>query len=242
MKEYPKYDPREVGDEACYAKYGKRFCDIKARLTKSELENLKYPLNKDSLNLRYCGRTPDYSGISFHKCLLTWMSPNRFLELAIPKAHIRESSLDYLWDSFEHQKDNLDPLYLRVSIDDRTDECEVGLGGHEGRHRAEIAKDLGIKEVPVLIDIAPHYTAIDEDGDVAYDPIQEHEDDIRNKTMKTSLYDSLMNRVAPYWKMPDNCQIKDIKPERQTLYPSMRGEEKIQRMIELHQEKREKYI
>jgi hypothetical protein len=88
---------------------------------------------------------------------LVWMTPDEFLsEVPHPAtrmlAAIRDlsekwwaqSSIKYLTESIIQQR-KLDPLYLDYTT------MIFGWPAHEGRHRAYVAKRLGIEKIPVLV-------------------------------------------------------------------------------------------
>ena len=106
---------------------------------KSLLKEIEYPLaSKKDLH--------SYEGMEGWKGKLIWMAPDQFLKLVhpIPDWDTRpESSAN-----IEHRMKNNLPLdFLVLSVDMKTRKVV----GHEGRHRATIAKKLGINKVPVLV-------------------------------------------------------------------------------------------
>ena len=109
---------------------------IKLKLLLNELE---YPLAKGE-------DLQSYEGMEGWKGKLVWMSPDKFLRLCYPlPSYCRsEESLDNL----RYRMKNGLPLdFLLLAID----VAKRKVTGHEGRHRATIAKELGIEQVPVLI-------------------------------------------------------------------------------------------
>lgn len=211
MTEYPKYDPYGTGGEWCYELYAKKLNKLK-----KQKKNYKYPLKKDSLIFQ--GYYHDFSP---HRCIVSNITPKKYMSLVLPKAHIRQCSINYLFDSFEG-KNTLDPLYLEI------DKCRVVR--HEGRHRAEISDDLNIEEVPVAICydyglVAPYSKAMDYDND---------------KENNGYSYEKLMKFGKENWKMPENCSINDIKPEKRTSDPFF-WKEPLWKIKEKHKELRKKY-
>jgi len=72
------------------------------------------------------------------------MPPERFLELAPERgAPYRQKYIDELKDKIKNKE--MDVTYLDVDVDS----CHVL--DHEGRHRAEASRQLGIKNIPVVI-------------------------------------------------------------------------------------------
>lgn len=198
-EKYPKFDPYDVGEEECWERYAKR---IKKAKEKEKI--FEYPLDKDSREfIRY----------GLHKSMIVNMTPVEFLRLSLPKTHIRACSLDYLFDAFEKGEPKLDPLYLRIDASTKKIDYEdypkkkCPVYGHEGRHRAEIAMDLGIKEVPVLIDYAPSYTL---DG---YNEIREFDKKRQEDDWKGNYYDLALKLMKQKWKAPNDCTINNIGSE-----------------------------
>ena len=72
------------------------------------------------------------------------MSPEKFLELAPPRgAPYNQKRIDELKEKIK--KKEMDVPYFDVDVDS----CQVI--DHEGRHRAEASRQLGIKKIPVVL-------------------------------------------------------------------------------------------
>lgn len=81
---------------------------------------------------------------------LVWMSPERYLSLVAPLSKEMfefEKEKGYYTDVTDRMKTGkpMDALWLDV------DTNTYQVRGHEGRHRAKIAQELGIKELPVIL-------------------------------------------------------------------------------------------
>lgn len=103
------------------------------------LNELEYTLaSKDQMQ--------SYQGVIGWKGKLIHTSPDKFLSLAakLPNEHYSKESLQSLEQKILN-KVPLDPLVLVVDMENRK------VVGHEGRHRATIAKKLGIQSVPVIV-------------------------------------------------------------------------------------------
>lgn len=192
-KEYPDYismqgsTPEEA--DACWKRYKTRLDALK-----SKREKYEYPLNKSSdifLNFH-----------KYHRAMMVDMKPDKFLKLAIPKGHVRKCSLEYLFDAYEFGEPKLDPLVLEVN-----EKCQVI--GHEGRHRAEIASDLGVETIPVSIGYYPHYTlTTGDDGNKINNDIS----DLYFKRKEGTYYDAIM-KYKNKWVAPNNCTVENLQPE-----------------------------
>ena len=103
------------------------------------LEGVEYPEAKGNDVGAYAGDI-DWKG------KIVKMTPDRFLELAapIPENQLSQKSLENLKSRMEQQLP-IDPLVLVVDMEKKK------VTGHEGRHRAIMAKRMGIEIVPVLI-------------------------------------------------------------------------------------------
>jgi hypothetical protein len=75
---------------------------------------------------------------------IIWMSPDKFLHLAHPLQRPSSYSLDNIEKRIKEQLP-IDHLVLWIDPQRRK------VISHEGRHRATIAKKLGVEKVPVLI-------------------------------------------------------------------------------------------
>jgi len=92
---------------------------------------------------------------------MVWMSPDKFLSLARKLDFPSEDSLTWLRQSMKDGK-AIPHLILGVDMVRRK------VIDHEGRHRATVAKELGIDKVPVFIYTGnytrtPHWTTKDHD-------------------------------------------------------------------------------
>lgn len=214
-KEYPKYSPYAKGDQdECWKRYSKR---IKKMLDSGE--KFEYPLDKMGYGL--------YPQYEYYRALLTDISPSKFLNLAIPKSHINHCSLDYLLDAFEYREPKLNPVYF--NIDYHKDKCRVI--GHEGRHRAEIAQDLGIERIPITLRFSGEDTLLikrNDREDVDYDSANETYDELREiskKEKEGTYYDTLM-KLKDKWTYPNKCYIHNLYPERIEGFAEIREERK----------------
>lgn len=104
-----------------------------------EDENLKFNMTPKKDVVQYGGDI-DWKG------KIIWMSPERFLHLAapLPSYLVNRESIENLKSRFQ-QNQFVDPLVLCVDMATRK------IIGHEGRHRAKVCMEVGVKEVPVLI-------------------------------------------------------------------------------------------
>lgn len=102
-----------------------------------ELMEVEYPLASKE-------QRQDYGGQEGWKGKIVWMSPEKFLRLAAPLPNPDKKNIARL-KKMMVDKSPLDPLVLEVDMKRRK------ITSHEGRHRANAAKELGIRQVPVLI-------------------------------------------------------------------------------------------
>ena len=116
-----------------------------------ERERVDYPLNTKEAELiikRYESKG--------EKAKLEWMSPTRFLA-SVPHPHTTElpaywsSEKDYDKSSLKRvalaylKGREMEPLLLDYTA------MWYGYPTHEGRHRAFVAKELGVEEIPVVV-------------------------------------------------------------------------------------------
>lgn len=106
---------------------------------KNILKELEYPL-------AHADEMDSYRGVIGWKGKIVHMSPDKFLRLAakLPDELYSKESLEKLKDRMSKGLP-IDPLVLIVDMKKKK------VTGHEGRHRATVAKKLGISIVPVLI-------------------------------------------------------------------------------------------
>jgi len=84
------------------------------------------------------------NGLVGWKGKIVYTTPDKFLSLAKKLEHPSKTSLAYLKDKMSNEK----PLpYLMLWVDMNNKKVT----GHEGRHRAMIAKELGIEKLPVFV-------------------------------------------------------------------------------------------
>lgn len=101
------------------------------------MTEMEYPMAKGE-------EQQSYGGMAGWKGKIVWMSPDKFLSLVHPLMDIDKHSSKNLEDRMKKGQP-IDFLVLVVDAD------ENKVTGHEGRHRATIAKKLGIEKVPVLV-------------------------------------------------------------------------------------------
>ncbi|MCP4762596.1 MAG: hypothetical protein GY870_12520 [archaeon] len=180
-------------DDWGYKKYAERF----KQLIDKGAKKYKYPADLHSSSFRN----------SLNKCLITEIDPYLFTILAAPKCHIKESSVDYLWDAYEEQKEVLDPLYLDID----PNECRIE--GHEGRHRAEIAYDLGIEKVPVRVCFFRYRPFKVKGQEFSDNESNFLTDEIKKHGFSKEIVDKWMKDNNASWSYPEKCNLDNVKSE-----------------------------
>jgi hypothetical protein len=99
-------------------------------------------LSEMEFNVKPYGQHPH--GIVGWKGKMVWMSPDKFLSLAYPLDVPYKDSLNSLRKAMK-LGNSIPHLLLYVDMEKKK------VIGHEGRHRAKVAKELGIEKVPVFI-------------------------------------------------------------------------------------------
>jgi hypothetical protein len=102
-------------------------------------EGLEYPLAGK-------GELQSYEGHAGWKGKIVWMAPQKFLSLCHPLPDYAMNDKSY-WNLRKRMKEKLPIDFLVLKVDSKRKKVI----GHEGRHRATVAKELGIEKVPVLI-------------------------------------------------------------------------------------------
>lgn len=221
MKEYPEFKmfggTSEEEQESCWEHYSKRINEMK-----QQERDFEYPLDKNAYIF--------YPQHEYHKCLVTEISPQKFLDLAKPKSTIRVCSLDFLLDAFDYNEPLIPPVYLSVSPND----CSIN--GHEGRHRAEIANDLGVKKIPISICYYGDYTLVKYDKMfgremVDYDAINDASVEMKavyRKEKEGNLYDTLVGNLGDKWEFPNKCTINNLKKEGKSIFDGSKELEEVE--------------
>jgi putative nucleotidyltransferase with HDIG domain len=106
---------------------------------KDLINELEYPLAKEK-------EMQSFQGVEGRTGKLVWMSPQKFLGFvpSLPDYAMDEKSY---WNLKNRMQKGLPIDFLNLKIDHKRRK----IVGHEGRHRATVAKELGIKQVPVLL-------------------------------------------------------------------------------------------
>jgi len=107
-------------------------------IKRHKLKEIEYPLAK--------GKEIEspYAAMEGWIGKVIWMTPDKFLSLTPTLFNPNPASLKYLEKKIKRNIP-IDSLMLWVNIDTNT------VISHEGRHRAETAKKLGIKKIPVMV-------------------------------------------------------------------------------------------
>jgi hypothetical protein len=212
---YPKYE-QIYDDDLYYEKYAERL----ERIRKEGME-VKYPFKINSRKL-----SDGYPNFELKNTIFLYVTPERFLELAFPKAHINITSIDYLFDAFEFGDPELDPLFLYV-------DPKLRVIQHEGRHRAEISRDLDIELLPIVIKFTYIYT------DLTYKDIIDYEGKVEENGFDFKDFMNIQDKVVSLKTkngriIGKEILIKLLKPEKN---PNLdRGE-----LIRENRGKRRKY-
>ena len=101
-------------------------------------------INEIEYNMATGDDLQSYGQMAGWKGKIVWMTPDKFLSLAHPLTDPQQLRLKDLEDKIAAGKP-MDFLVLKV------DPKRNKVVGHEGRHRATVAKKLGIEKVPVLV-------------------------------------------------------------------------------------------
>lgn len=94
-----------------------------------------------------------YGGMAGWKGKIVWMSPDKFLSLVYPLKYPSKLGLSHLE---KRMKEKLPIDFLVLKVDSKRKK----IIGHEGRHRATVAKELGIEKVPVLVYFEESYPRV----------------------------------------------------------------------------------
>lgn len=152
-------DPEEV---RAYKAEIKTFLMDYLGLSRKQAENLmnKYSSDRSEIRRRWMAKYADlqeteypiltgddltsYGGMGGWKGKIVWMIPDKFLSLTYPLKHPTPQSLSRLE---KRMREQLPIDFLVLKIDSKRNK----IIDHEGRHRATIAKELGIEKVPVFV-------------------------------------------------------------------------------------------
>lgn len=173
------YDPIMMGDKyygdpeevRAYKAEIKTFLMGHLGLSRKQAETLmnKYSSDRSEIRKRWMAKYADlqeieypmatgddlasYGGMAGWKGKIVWMTPDKFLSLAYPLSHPIPQSLSRLE---KRMREQLPIDFLVLKIDSKRNKVI----GHEGRHRATIAKKLGIEKVPVLVYFEESYPRV----------------------------------------------------------------------------------
>lgn len=188
-EEYPEYSWADIGDEECYELYAEKLKDF-AELDK----DYEYPLT-DSKHIDLLG--------DVGRTGLDEIDPCLFVDLAKPKAHIRQCSLPYIMDAYKYGKPKLEPVYFSVN---NRDNCQIN--GHQGRHRAQVACDLGINRIPIMINYRDYAYPDDETGFANLDLMKE-----ANKYLRENGFKKYYKKYKDITIAPNHCYLINLKKE-----------------------------
>lgn len=137
-----------AGDELSTARAGDYNFNYVYRLEKAfelmqKITGLKYPEPKYVL-AKGTEQSAYLIGYRPKSEKLVWISPTKFLSLAGYAIAYDKESLEKVRRRMQ-TSEPLDALYLDVDVNTHQ------VRQHEGRHRAKVAQELGIKKVPVLL-------------------------------------------------------------------------------------------
>lgn len=196
-KQYPEYTPYEIGSEECYELYKEKIEDLLEK-KESKGKKYKYPLDKEI--------SSDTLNGDISRSKLDFIDPCKFVDLAYPKAHIRQCSLPFILDAYEYGIPKLQPLKFRV---DENEQCHIF--DHEGRHRAQAACDLGIEEVPINLRYRD-YTLVDENNNLDTETLKEIKE--KGYNPKHGSFDTnVLLEYKDKLKAPHFCYINNLTPE-----------------------------
>lgn len=120
---------------------------------------VKNPYNW-SVDCSAMGQTPNHIEIGYMGAIV-WMEPERFLDLCndLPEEFRRKETID--WAQVQWDNGGLvAPPQLYVRKNDVSSDDPWKVVGHEGRHRATIAKLNNAKQIPVFIYFSDQYGRI----------------------------------------------------------------------------------
>ena len=123
----------------------------------SLIREIEYPLasKEDQQN---------FTGYEGWKAKLIWMTPDKFLHLAPPLPDYAMNEKSY-WDLRKRMKEKLPLDFLVLTVNPKTKKVT----SHEGRHRAKVAKELGVEKIPVLIWVTEPYPRVPKWGKKEHD-------------------------------------------------------------------------